>query len=281
MEDTMKTELTVEQIEHHQREGWTIVKDFLTSEELEELSDAVDAGVEQMGKTKLTGEGNQRIKYGEGSNEFYDRVFLQRLNLWRISDTVAKYMLNPELGEMLCKLEGIDGIRVWHDQTLQKGPWGNPSSWHIDVPAWSFRSPHAISIWIALDDATIQNGCMYYLPGSHRMAVYEKRGGFSPNVGAIFDEYPEWRDIEPVAVVLKAGDAAFHNGLMAHAAGPNMTPRNRRAMTCAYMPDGATFNGRQNILSDEQMAKLTVGDVLDDERQVPLVWSKDMSVAAS
>ena len=183
MEDTMKTELTVEQIEHHQREGWTIVKDFLTPVELAELSDAVDAGVEQMGNTKLTGEGNERIKYGEGSNEFYDRVFLQRLNLWKISDTVAKCMLNPELGEMLCKLEGIDGIRVWHDQTLQKGPWGNPSSWHIDVPAWSFRSPHAISIWIALDDATIQNGCMYYPPRLPPHGGVRKERWFQPQRG--------------------------------------------------------------------------------------------------
>ena len=275
----MKTSLTAQQIEHHQREGWTIVEDFLAFDELAQLSAAVEVAVEQMGDTKLTGEGNEEIKQSRNSEDFYDRVFLQRLNLWKINDTVAKHMLNPELGEMLCRLEGIDGIRVWHDQTLQKPAWGNPTSWHIDVPNWSFHSPHAVSIWIALDGATVQNGCMYYLPGSHRLAVYEKKGGFSPNIGAIFDEYPEWSDTEPVAVVLEAGDAAFHNGLMAHAAGPNMTPLSRRAMTCAYMPDGATFNGIQNILSSEQMAKLEIGDVLDDDQQVPLVWSTD-SVAA-
>ena len=277
----MKTALTPEQIEHHRREGWTIVEGFLSPEELAELSDAVDDSVARMGDAKLTGEGNERIRKNEGGSEYYDRVFLQRLNLWKIDDTMRKYMLSPELGEMLCRLEGIDGIRVWHDQTLQKGPWGNPSSWHIDVPSWSFRSPHAISIWIALDDATIQNGCMYYISGSHREAVYEKRGGFGPNVGAIFEEYPEWLGRDPVAVTLKAGDAALHNGLMAHAAGPNMTPRSRRAMTCAYMPDGATFNGNQNILSDAQIAKLEIGDLLDDESQVPLVWSKETAAAGS
>ena len=277
----MKTEVTPEQIDHHRREGWTVVEDFLSPGELRELSDAVEDSVARMGDDKLTGEGNERIRKNEGGRDYYDRVFLQRLNLWKIDATVRKYMLSPELGEMLCRLEGIDGIRVWHDQTLQKGPWGNPSSWHIDVPSWSFCSPHAISIWIALDDATIQNGCMYYIAGSHREAVYEKKGGFSPNVGAIFDQYPQWRGREPVAVTLKAGDAAFHNGLMAHAAGPNMTPRSRRAMTCAYMPDGATFNGIQNILSDEQIASLEIGDVLDDETQVPLVWSKETAAAGT
>jgi hypothetical protein len=40
------------------------------------------------------------------------------------------------------------------------------------------------------------------------------------------------------------------------------------------MPDGATFNGIQNILSDQQVARLDVGDVLDDEGQNPLVWRR-------
>ena len=203
---------------------------------------------------------------------FNQRVFLQRVNLWKINDTVKRYFLNPELGKMLCKLAGVDGIRVWHDQTLQKLAWDNPTSWHVDDPNWSFHSPKAISIWIALDDATLQNGCLYYLPGSHKLTNYEKKGHFGPNMGALFDEYPDFREIEPIAAEMRAGSAGFHNGLTAHAAGPNMTPYPRRAMTCIYMPDGATFNGIQNVLSDEQVAALNIGDVLDDESQTPLVW---------
>ena len=93
-------------------------------------------------------------------------------------------------------------------------------------------------------------------------------------MGTLFDEYPEFRKIEPVAAKMNAGSAGFHNGLTTHAAGPNMTPYPRRAMTYAYMPDGATFNGLQNVLSDEQIDRLKLGDVLDDESQTPLVWSK-------
>lgn len=44
-------------------------------------------------------------------------------------------------------------------------------------------------------------------------------------------------------------------------------------MTCAYMPDGAKFNGIKNILSDEQLAKLKIGDLLNDELQNPLIYS--------
>ena len=59
-----------------------------------------------------------------------------------------------------------------------------------------------------------------------------------------------------------------------------MTPYPRRAMTCIYMPVGSTYNGRQNVLSDEQVDSLNIGDILDDESQTPLVWS-NRSAASS
>ena len=49
-------------------------------------------------------------------------------------------------------------------------------------------------------------------------------------------------------------------------------------MTCAFLPDGAVFNGQQNILTDEQMSRLSVGDLLADEDQNPLVYSATATV---
>jgi len=264
----MRTELPAQQIADYQDNGFTIVEDFLTPDELEEWRAAVDETVTERGLYRPPKE-----RAGENAT-YYTRVFIQSLNMWQESDRIKDLVLDPRIGRMCCELEGIDGIRVWHDQTLQKMPWANPTSWHMDCPNWSFHHRSAISIWIALDHVTVQNGCMYYLPGSHRVAEWERKGGFSPDVGAMFDEYPELRSVDPVPAVMKAGDAGFHNGLTAHGAGPNMTPYPRRGMTCAYMPDGATFNGIQNILGEEYMAGLSVGDVLDDDEQTPLVWSK-------
>jgi ectoine hydroxylase-related dioxygenase (phytanoyl-CoA dioxygenase family) len=45
---------------------------------------------------------------------------------------------------------------------------------HLDIPYWSFTSLHAISVWIALDDATLENGCMYFMPGSHKVIKCRK-----------------------------------------------------------------------------------------------------------
>ena len=266
----MNTSISREQIDEYQRDGCLLIEDFLSKDEVAELSDAIAEVVSGMGKNKLVG-GEIR----EEGDTYYDKVFLQRINLWKSSETVKRYVLDPELGKMLCDLEGIEGIRVWHDQTLQKQPWANPTGWHLDNPYWSFHSRHAVSIWIALDDATLQNGCMYYLPGTHKLASYDNVG-IGENISDLFSVYPDFQKIEPKVGAMKAGSAGVHNGLTAHGANANMTPRWRRAMTCAYMPDGATFNGQKNILSDAQVSALRVGGLLNDERQNPLIWLASM-----
>ena len=86
--------------------------------------------------------------------------------------------------------------------------------------------------------------------------------------------YPKLVGIEPVPVPAAAGDAIYIDGMIAHGAGPNMTLGYRRAMTCAYMPDGARFNGKRNVLSEAYFNSLNLGDVLDNEDEVPLLFRR-------
>ena len=153
-----------------------------------------------------------------------------------------------------------------------KKPWANPTSWHLDTPYWSFTDRRALSIWVALDDATYENGCLFFLPGTNHKTTFENPG-IGKNMGAIFITYQGLVNNKSVPAPMKAGSCSFHNGLTIHGANANMTPGFRRAMTCAYMPDGNTYNGTQNILSDEQIISLRVGDLLNDEKQNPLIYS--------
>lgn len=263
----MKADLTEQQIASYRENGFVVIENFLSPAELEEWREAVDEAVANRGETKLPGRPGDLP-----TEDYYDNVFIQRLNLWKDHPKMKERILAPEIGDMAAALEGVDAVRVWHDQTLIKRPWANPTSWHLDNPYWSFSSRHAISIWIALDDATLENGCLYFLPGTHKLATYEN-AGIGANMNAIFKVYPQWREIKSVAAPMKAGSCSFHNGLTAHGAGANMTPGWRRAMTCGFMPDGSTFNGKQNILSREQMATLKVGDLLNDDVNNPIVGS--------
>jgi len=264
----MKTTLTDSQIQQYQNDGFIHIPGFLSPEETATLKGAVVETARSMGKKKIGGDaGND--EEGDG---FYDKVFTQRLNLWKINDTVKRFMLNPELGKMACLLEGIEGIRVWHDQTLIKEPFANGTAWHLDDPYWSFCSRHAISIWIALEDATPYNGCMCFIPGSQKLATYDNVG-IGQNMGDLFKLYPKMGEIDPVPVPMKAGDCSFHNGLTAHGAGANMTRGRRIAMTCAYMPEGSTFNGIRNILPEAYFKTLKEGDVLENDGHNPLLYS--------
>ena len=181
--------------------------------------------------------------------------------------------MQDSLGSFVGQVAGVDGLRIWHDQALIKEPFGHPTSFHLDVPFWSFTSPDAITIWFALDDATLENGCLYYVPGSHKALKYDNVN-IGPAIGALFDIYPEWHDVPAVPCPVPAGGALLHNGLTFHGAGANMTPSRRRAMTCAYMPDGATFNGQANVLPPAYLKILRIGDVLDNEAQNPLIYRR-------
>jgi phytanoyl-CoA hydroxylase len=266
----MLSRVTSDQISQYREQGFIIIRDLLSPAEVRELTLAVERGIEitrrTMGRNKVVG-GN----WDEGTDEYFDGIFLQRINLWKIEETVRRFMAGPEIGRIATELAGVDGLRVWHDQTLQKQPWSNPTNWHLDNPYYSFHSHGTISAWIALDDATVRNGCLHYLPGSHRLVRWDNVE-IGPSMDGLFKVYPELSGIEPVVAEMSAGSCAFHDGLMAHAAGPNMTSRWRRAMTCAYMPVGATYNGQANILSSERLARLKPGDSLDDEAENPLVY---------
>jgi phytanoyl-CoA hydroxylase len=266
----MNTTLTPEQIAYYQTNGFVAHRQLLAPAEVAALKQAVLSSVEELNlRRKKVADGDLAI---DGADDYYGKVFTQRLNLWRINPTVKQFMLHPELGRMLCRLEGVSGYRVWHDQTLIKEPFGNPTSWHLDNPYWSFFSPHAISVWIALEDATLENGCMWFVPGSHRHATYNNVG-IGSNMADLFKIYPKMAGIDPVAVPMKAGDCSFHNGLVAHGAGANMTRGRRIAMTCAYMPVGSTFNGQRNVLPQAYFETLKQGDVLANDDWNPIVYS--------
>ncbi len=263
----MRTRLTDADITFYQQNGFLVIPDFLDALELAHWQQTTQEAVDERLETK-NGYYNQ-----QDPDAYYAQVFTQCVKLADTHAGMREIMFDSRLGEMAAALAGVEGIRIWHDQALFKPPFGNPTAWHLDDPYWSFDSRQAISLWVALDEATMANGCMWYIPGSHHTATFDNVG-IGVNQADLFKLYPLWRDIEPVGCPCPAGAAVFHNGLTAHGAGANMTNRPRRAMTCAYMPDGSVFNGKKNVLPADYLATLQVGDVLNDNVINPLVWKR-------
>jgi phytanoyl-CoA hydroxylase len=271
----MKTDLSQKQLDSYRENGFIVIDNFFDANELEKWRTVTQTAVNE----RLAGtRGWSALNNQEKADDFYANVFIQCVRLADSSEPMRDLIYDPRIGKLACELEGIDGVRVWHDQALFKPAFGNPTGYHLDNPYWSFSSHHATSIWLALDDATLENGCMWYLPGTHKLADPTKNSGIGVNLGDLFKFYPDWKKIAPMPAPAKAGSAVFHNGLVAHGAGANMTNRPRRAMTCGFMPDGSTFNGTRNILPEEYFKTLKPGDVLNDEKQNPLIWKKGMKV---
>lgn len=269
----MNFQLDTHQITFFQENGFLVKEDFLSPAELEHWRKTVMHAIEERDGRKFPGK-SEKTGEDDGINEdteYFSKVFDQLLNLWQTDEGVKELMFDPRIGEMLAKLSGAEGIRIWHDQALFKRPWANPTSWHLDTPFWSFSDRRALSIWIALDDATLENGCLFFIPGTFHETSFENKS-IGKNMDAIFEVYPQFVKLKSVSAPMKAGSCSFHNGLTVHGANANMSSGYRRAMTCAYMPDGSVFNGKINVLPEEYVKTLKVGDVLDNEAQNPLIY---------
>ena len=119
---------------------------------------------------------------------------------------------------------------------------GLPALWHQDGHPWRERGiVAAVTLWVAIDPATSENGCLRVIPGSHRLAAQPLRP--RPDVASVFGA-----EIDPalvdearaVDVVLEPGDVSVHHPNLVHGSGPNATERQRRALALRYRSLGAS-----------------------------------------
>src|SRR5258705_10002626 len=202
----MKHQLTQGKIESYRSSGFIVIENFLSPEELEHWRKSVTTAVKERAGIKIPGK-EIRIGEADGINEdadYFGKVFDQLLNLWQTNEEVKQLMLDDRIGKMAAQLAGVDGIRIWHDQALIKRPWANPTAWHLDTPFWSFTDRKALSIWVALDDATMENGCLYFIPGSFHTTRFDN-SGIGKNMDGIFTVYPQLARVNSVASPMKAG----------------------------------------------------------------------------
>src|SRR5437016_1541200 len=97
-----------------------------------------------------------------------EQVVVQVVNIWAADPRFYEHIFHPEICAMAAQLMGTDVVRVWHDQIQYKPPRsGGATNWHQDHPYWPILQPaDLVSAWVALDDATLENGCMRMVPRS-------------------------------------------------------------------------------------------------------------------
>jgi ectoine hydroxylase-related dioxygenase (phytanoyl-CoA dioxygenase family) len=219
------------QIETFERDGYLIVENVLSVDELATSGSAVDAGV------------SRRSQWDDRNVEektLYEQSFVQCINLWEDHEDVRPLTFHAGLGEMASDLLRAKAVRIWHDQALYKEPGGRVTDPHQDLPFWPIRPANQVTAWIAFDGSRREAGAMAYVPGSHAVGLkrfVDITHTLHPEPYDVLAD-PKIADIEPIWVEAPVGSVVFHHSLTVHLASPNESDSVRRVFCIIYFADG-------------------------------------------
>ncbi|MBC7966839.1 MAG: phytanoyl-CoA dioxygenase family protein [Fuerstia sp.] len=217
-----------------------------------------DRQIEQLRKELATltepGHPGSEYWYEYNSNESPDpsRVLFHALGAWRITHAFHDILWNAAFTTPASQLLG-GAVRFWHDQLFCKPAMhGGVVAWHQDYSYWTRTKPMAhLTCWIGLDDSTIDNGCVHYVPGSHRwnlLPITGLAGDMNAIKGVLNAE--QWQQFNRhVPVELKAGECVFHHPLTIHGSFENRTPNPRRAVVINTVLDGVHSESNEPLLA--------------------------------
>jgi ectoine hydroxylase-related dioxygenase (phytanoyl-CoA dioxygenase family) len=225
--------LTHSQIDTFWRDGYVVLPEILASAELErirkrtgDIANGRAPAPEQVSGISVLQVEPSLVDKARAADRLDE---LRKLNLpsW-FDDDFRALARGARIVDAIEQLVGPD-IYLLSDQIFLKPPFqGSAKEWHQDSGAWThLLPPSQVTCWIALDDATIQNGCLHYIRGSHRLGLLSEQ--------QIQRLVKEDAPANEVPVEVPAGGAVLHHSLTAHSSGPNETPNRRRGWALHYM----------------------------------------------
>jgi ectoine hydroxylase-related dioxygenase (phytanoyl-CoA dioxygenase family) len=216
--------LSADQIAQFRRDGFIKLKNVISPETLAHYGAEI---------TRLTIELNtQQVPLEERST--YDKAFLQVMNLWEHSAVVTEFVMGQRLARIAAELLEVDGVRLYHDQSLYKEPGGGITPAHADQYYWPLASDRTITAWVPLQAVPTDMGPLGFYARSQSVEFGRDLGisdeseeKISANMakhGFAFDSGP-----------FELGEISFHLGWTFHKAGANVSKNPRAVMTVIYM----------------------------------------------
>ena len=236
--------LTDAQKQKFEEDGYIIVPNLLTDEEVELVGQRADS-IASGEVTPEPGYGIQvepSIERGEVTANSRVESIRKLGGLVRKDLVMNGHGTNPKITDILADLLGPD-IKLLGDQFFMKSSvHGSRKNYHQDSQSWQNVAPdNLVSCWAALDDATVENGCLWFIPGSHKWGLIgverEREIEQQSLSGPLENEVP---------VELKAGDCSFHHSLLLHRSGANRSSQRRRGYATHYMSARTRYVGDGN-----------------------------------
>ncbi len=219
--------ITEEQIAFYHREGYLAIDQITTSEEVIYLQEAYDRIFEQRVGHDVGDEFDLVGQDKDGQPPKLPQIVEPRNYASEFRNT--QYEANAMAIAKQLLGEGV--IQRGSHAIFKPAHYGAHTPWHQDEAYWNpSKNYHSVSIWMPLQEATLENGCMQFIPKSHSLDVlpHHKIGHDPKVIGLEVDDgYVE--DSMAVACPIPAGGATFHGGRMLHYAGPNPSAVPRRA----------------------------------------------------
>jgi ectoine hydroxylase-related dioxygenase (phytanoyl-CoA dioxygenase family) len=211
----MKTAMLKPIVEQFDRDGYVIVRDVLDDGLIGEMREHV--------------EWLNRTYPGRVETEDHNRVRFDAFWLRVVSD--------PRLLDIAEAFIGPD-IALFASSYFTKQPYtGVPVLWHQDGVFWPLEPMEVVTVWLAVDDSTPENGCLRVIPGTHKMDFKEWQA--KKDVPNALEAQIDPRFVEEdkaVDLILKAGDVSIHHPNIIHGSNANVSPHRRCGLTVRYIP---------------------------------------------
>ena len=271
--------LTEEQISFFKKNGFVSGIKILNGEQVDILN-------EELIKLQSLNAEEKALFYHYESNESEDpeKVLFHAIGAWRVTPGFHDLIWSPAYRMAAYQLLG-KSFRLFHDQLFCKpAKHGGVVAWHQDFSYWTFTKPmHHLTCWIGLDDANKENGCLYFIPGSHKWGLLPVTGlaGDMNAVKEVLNENQLEIFEKKVANELPRGYASFHHPLTMHGSYENYSERPRRAVVINAMNNGtlgntAGYDRLEALKSFPAMAQ----DKPLDSRFFPLLFDGDKELEA-
>lgn len=150
----------------------------------------------------------------------------------------------PAIVDGVVELLGPD-IALWNSSFFAKPAGdGQKTPWHQDGEYWPIRPLATCTAWIAIDDATTENGCLRIIRGSHKARRLAKHRTNPAEDLTLHQELAaeEFDEADAVDLELEAGQFSLHDVYLYHGSEANTSSKSRRGMTLRYMPTTSVFD---------------------------------------
>ncbi|MBV8135046.1 MAG: phytanoyl-CoA dioxygenase family protein [Deltaproteobacteria bacterium] len=229
--------------------GFVLRSGVFATGELRAIGDACEALVRRLLMAK------RRSKHALGSYMFELQRQLQTIVKWEpgdpdvvqglelfahLSDSLQRWALDRRFTQPCKDLVGEEDIRLFTEKlTLKRAHKGGSIILHQDFPYWTGVTKAAARVATAmlfLDDATVENGCLEVVPGSHREGPSPRRA--LEGLGGMEIDPTKYDDARLQPLPVNAGTVIFFGPFLVHRSLPNRSGADRRALLFSYQPPG-------------------------------------------